>query len=127
MTYETGTKQPGLYRARDGMVFGVCKGVAEYLDFSVFWIRVLFVLAAILTWLGPSILLYVVAALVMRPAPVLPLKSNDETEFYNSYTSSRRMALHRLKRTFDNLERRIQRMENIVTARDYDWERRLNE
>jgi len=37
------------------------------------------------------------------------------------------MALHRLKRTFDNLDRRIQRIESIVTARDYDWERRLRE
>jgi phage shock protein C len=37
------------------------------------------------------------------------------------------MALHRLKRTYDNLDRRIQRMESIVTSREYDWDRRLNE
>jgi phage shock protein C len=35
--------------------------------------------------------------------------------------------LHRLKRTYDNLDRRIQRMEHIVTSREYDWDRRLNE
>ena len=38
-----------------------------------------------------------------------------------------RMALARLKRTYDNIERRIRRMENLVTAHEYDWERRLNE
>lgn len=37
------------------------------------------------------------------------------------------MALNRLKRSFDNLDRRIRRMEHIVTTREYDWERKLNE
>jgi phage shock protein C len=36
------------------------------------------------------------------------------------------MAIRRLKRTFDNLDRRIRRIEDIVTARDYEWEQRLN-
>jgi phage shock protein C len=36
------------------------------------------------------------------------------------------MATQRLKRMFDNLDRRIRRMEDTVTARDYDWDRRLN-
>jgi len=71
--------------------------------------------------------LYILAALLMKPAPVVPFQSAEDAEFYNSYTSSRSMALHRLKRTFDNLDRRIQRIESIVTARDYDWERRLRE
>ena len=29
--------------------------------------------------------------------------------------------------SFENLDRRIRRMEDIVTAPDYDWDRRLNE
>ena len=29
----------GLYRSRRGIICGVCRGVAEYLDFSVFWTR----------------------------------------------------------------------------------------
>jgi phage shock protein C len=37
------------------------------------------------------------------------------------------MALHRLKKTYDNLDRRIRRMEDIVTAKDYDWDYRLRE
>ncbi len=37
------------------------------------------------------------------------------------------MAIQRIKRVYDSLDRRIQRMEAIVTARDYDWDRRLNE
>ena len=62
----------------------------------------------------------------MKPEPVLPLQTEDDEEFYNSFASSRRMAIHRLKRTFDHLDRRIQRIESIVTARDFDWDSRLN-
>ena len=43
----------------------------------------------------PVVILYFVAALLMKPEPVLPLKTEGEQEFYNSYANSRRMALHR--------------------------------
>ncbi len=117
----------GVYRSRSGMILGVCKGIAEYLDVSVFWTRAVVVGLLIFTAVWPIVLLYILAALLMKPEPVLPLETESDREFYNSYTSSRAMALHRLKRTFDGLDRRLRRMESIVTAREYDWERRLNE
>lgn len=127
MTRFTETGRRGLYRSRSGIILGVCKGVAEYLDVSVFWTRAIAVGLLIFTVVWPIVLLYILAALLMRPEPVLPLQTESDREFYNSYTSSRTMALHRLKRTFDSLDRRLRRMENIVTAREYDWERRLSE
>ncbi|HOF40275.1 MAG TPA: envelope stress response membrane protein PspC [Candidatus Hydrogenedentes bacterium] len=123
--YEPQTK--GLYRSRQGLFFGVCRGVSDYLDVSVFWARVIGVLLLFFTGIWPVLGLYILAALLMKPAPVVPFQSIEDAEFYNSYTSSRSMALYRLKRTFDNLDRRIQRIESIVTARDYNWERRLRE
>lgn len=35
-----GYSRSGLYRSRDGIIAGVCAGLAEYLDLSVFWVRV---------------------------------------------------------------------------------------
>ena len=61
----------------------------------------------------------------MKPAPVIPLKTEDEQEFYDSYANSRHLAARRIKRRYENLERRIQRMEHIVTAREFDWEDKL--
>jgi phage shock protein C len=127
MTNEYPRENQKLYRARDGMIFGVCKGIADHLGFSLFWIRVMAVVALLFTGVWPVTGLYILAALIMKPEPILPLNTEEDHEFYDSYTRSRSMALHRLKRTFDALDRRIQRMESIVTARDYDWERRLNE
>ncbi len=115
------------YRSRDGAIAGVCRGLAEYFDFSVFWLRIIFVLGAVFTGLWPAVAGYVLAALLMKPEPLLPPENMEEEEFYRSYTGSRSMAVQRLKRTFDSLDRRIQRIESIVTKRGYDWDKRLDE
>ena len=116
-----------LYRSRRGMIFGVCAGLADYLNLKVLWVRIIAVIILIFTGIWPIVVIYLVAALIMNPEPVLPLETEEAQEFYNSYTSSRSLALHRLKRTFDNLDRRIQRIETAVTNKEYDWERRLRE
>ncbi len=128
MMYEShGATRKALYRSRDGAIMGVCKGIAEYFDFSVFWTRVIVFFSTLFTGFWPMIGLYFLAALLMKPEPVVPLENDDDREFYESYASSRKMAIQRLKRMFDSLDRRIQRMEDTVTAREYDWDRRINQ
>jgi phage shock protein C len=116
----------GLYRSRSGAVFGVCRGLAEYFDFSVFWVRFIAVAALIFTGLWPAVGLYLIAALIMKPAPAIPIASAGEREFYDRYAASRRDAAQSLKRRFHHLDERIRRMEDVVTSREYDWERRLH-
>lgn len=116
----------GIYRSRSGIILGVCKGLAEHFDFSVFWTRIIAIVLLIVAGFLPAIGLYLVAALLMKPEPVIPIKDSGEKEFYDSYTYSRQGAVQRLKRRYENLQRRIQRMEHIVTSAEYDWENRLN-
>jgi phage shock protein C len=116
----------GLYRSRNGIFLGVCLGVAQFLDFSVFGVRVIMVVLLIFTGLWPVVFLYFLAALVMKPEPVIPLTTEDEEEFYHHYLHSEKAAVGRLKRKFDNLERRIRHMEDSVTSRDIDFEQRLH-
>ena len=127
MTRVADGQRNGLYRSRSGMILGVCKGLAEHFDFSVFWMRVIACVLLVFSGVWPIMILYFLAALLMKPEPVLPPETAGEQEFYHSYANSRHMALQRLKRTYDNLDRRIQRIEGIVTSREYDWNRRLNE
>ena len=70
--------------------------------------------------------LYFLAALLMKPEPVIPIDTEDQQEFYNSYVHSRKGAADRLKRRYETLERRLQRLEHTVTSPEYDWEQRLN-
>jgi len=128
MTRDSGPAwQRGLYRSRQGILFGVCRGLAEHLDFSVFWMRALWVGIGFLTTFVPIVVAYFVAALLMKPEPIVPFQTEADREFYDSYMSSREMGIHRLKRTYDNLDRRIRRMESIVTSKDYSWDKRLEQ
>ena len=116
----------GVYRSRNGIILGVCRGIAEYFDFSIFWVRAIALILLFITGFWPITGLYFIAALLMKPEPVVPIQTEEEQEFYDSYTHSSRGAVDRLKRRYDNLEGRIQRMEHTVTTREFDWGHRLN-
>ncbi|NIM99736.1 MAG: envelope stress response membrane protein PspC, partial [candidate division Zixibacteria bacterium] len=92
----------------------------------VFWTRAIVVILLLFSGFWPIMALYFIAALLMKPEPVIPIESEDQQEFYNSYVYSRKGAIDRMKRRYENLERRIQRMEHRVTTREFDWDRRLN-
>lgn len=116
----------GIYRSREGIILGVCKGIANHFDFSTFWIRAGFVILFLLSGFWPVIGIYFVAALLMKPEPVRPINSEDEQEFYDSYVNAPSNAAQRLKRQFEKLDRRIRRMEDKVTGREFEWERKFN-
>ena len=115
----------GLYRSRSGMILGVCKGLANYFDLSLVWVRVIAVVLLVFTGFWPVGIIYLVAALIMKPEPVITPADDTEEEFYSSYASSRTMALNRLKNTYQSLERRLQRLEHTVTSREFNWQRKV--
>ncbi len=61
--------RPGLYRSRNGVIMGVCRGLADYFDFSVFWIRAIAVILFIFTGFWPVVAIYFLAALLMKSEP----------------------------------------------------------
>lgn len=115
----------GLYRSRHGRFLGVCQGLADYFDLSVFWVRTLTVLFILFTGLWPGVAMYFIVAFLMKLEPVVQPSSSSEREFYNSYTRSRSDALERIRDKFDRLDRRLRRMEDVVTSKDWQWERRM--
>lgn len=115
----------GLYRSRTGVVAGVCRGLADRYGLRVGWLRFLVVLLMVFSGVWPVVILYAVAAMVLKPEPVRPIDTDDERDFYEDYVHSRHSAARRLKRRYDRLDRRLRRMEDTVTAREFDWDRRM--
>lgn len=116
----------GLYRSRNGMILGVCRGLAEYFDFSIFWVRTITLFIFLFSGLWPLLGIYLLAALLMKPEPVIPLNTDEEHEFYDSYIHSRIRAAQRIKQRYERLERRLRRLEDTVTKKSFDWDERLN-
>ena len=116
------TSSQGIYRSRQGIFMGVCRGIADYFNFRVSWLRIITVILFLFTGFWPIGVMYIVAGLLLKLEPVSPLRDEQDEEFYDTYTRSRQSAIQRIKRKFENIERRIQRMEHTVTSRAFDWE-----
>jgi phage shock protein C len=59
-------KKPGLQRSRDQRIIaGVCGGMAEWLGWSATTVRLLYVLASVLSAAFPGILVYLLLWIVM--------------------------------------------------------------
>ena len=119
-------KKKGLYRSRTGILLGVCRGLAEYFDFSVYWVRAILIVCLILSGFWPIMGLYFLAALIMKPEPAKPVQTNAGKAFYGRYGSSRKEAAERLRRRYEKIERRLRRMEDAVSTKEFDWDRRMN-
>ncbi len=116
-----------LYRSRNGIIFGVCRGIGETFDLSVFWIRVGFIVAFAITLFFPTGLIYIILALLLKLEPIESnLNRPRDVIFDGVEDSPRKIGPRQLKAKFDSLEDRIRRMESHVTDKAYDWDKRLN-
>lgn len=61
-------RSSGLHRSRDGMIAGVCGGIAEWLDWSPTVVRILYVLVSAVSAAFPGIIVYVILWVLM-PGP----------------------------------------------------------
>lgn len=115
-----------LHRSRNGMLFGVCQGIADYFDISAVWIRLVFAISFAFTLFFPTGLIYLVLAIIMKKAPGKEETVQYHPSSYQPRANARTIHLRQLKDRFHTLENRIRRMENHVTDKAYDWEQRLN-
>jgi phage shock protein C len=115
----------GPFRAPDGFFLGVAKGLAEHFGWPTGLVRLIFVLTAILLFFWPTLVLYLGAGLLMSPAPAGRLDSPAERDVWLQAQLDPQAALDRLNRRAEGLERRLRRLEDFVTSRDYAWLHRL--
>ena len=112
-----------LYRSRkESIFFGVCGGIAEHFGLPVLGVRIVLV---ILTLSGAGLfvpIIYVILGLTLKIAPEEEFESYEQEEFWNAYETSRSDALRKVHRQFQTLDKRLQRMESIVTKPSFDLE-----
>jgi phage shock protein C len=57
------------YRSRDGIIFGICQGIADWRDLPVFYIRLTFFILLIVTGFFPALLIYLIAGIILPLEP----------------------------------------------------------
>lgn len=112
-----------MYRSNDSVIFGVCGGIAEYFDLSPWGVRLVWVLLVIIG-LPFTIVAYIALALLLKRKPLPQMPPYEEWR-ERAYTNSDR--LRQVAERFEKLDRRLQRMESIVTSPQFRIERECNE
>ncbi len=116
----------GIYRSRNGVIMGVCKGLSEHFGIPLFWLRALFITMLLLGGVWPMMGLYFLAAFMLKPRPLKAFETEHEKEFYNSYVDSRKNTVRALHKRYKQMEHKIERMEEIVTGKEFEWDRKFH-
>ena len=116
-----------LWRDTDrGIIAGVCAGIAGYIGVEPIVVRLVAVLGLVF-FFPPTIVTYVILALVLRPKPPTLYASPDEEAFWRGVGTAPADTLHSLKRKFADLEDRLGQMESQVASGDFDLHRRFRD
>ncbi len=116
-----------LYRdPRQGRLGGVCAGLADYLGFEVWVVRLVAVIALLFGW-GVTFLLYMVAWFMLekRPADLPSQQGSGIKQHTWQQGNSPQTALDEASRRLAEMERRLQQMERCVTSSAYRVRREL--
>ena len=117
-----------LYLDKDrAKIAGVCAGIADYFDWDVNVVRVIWVLMA-LTIFPPVIVGYVLCAWLLDPKPGSAYTRSrfrwHDTEMSREPISPR-YRFADAKARFEHLERRLRNIESVVTSREFQMDREL--
>jgi len=105
-----------LYRNREkGRIAGVCAGLADYFGISTFIVRLVAVIALFM-FTFPTLVCYVLATLLIDPAPEFTYRSEEEKEFWRQVRLKPSESLSRLRHKFRDQEHRVRAMEAFVTS-----------
>lgn len=113
-----------LYRSRNGKVFGVCQGIADWKDLPVDTLRLIVGVSILITGIFPGILIYALVALL------LPIEPHGQRERYRDdreYTRGEESYKETLNETFERLKRKVEDMEESVFNKEREWDRKFHE
>ena len=101
---------------RNGKLFGVCAGIADYTGFDVSLVRVAF-LAAMFMSGGGILPFYFIAAMVTPTKPhVLERVDSEEKQFWQGVRASPGRAARDISSRMKDIDRRLADIESYVTT-----------
>jgi phage shock protein C len=130
MTGEQMPREPSwrrLYRnPKRGWIAGVCAGLADYFGLSPGLVR-LVTLVLLIAFTLPTLVAYVIAAMVLERRPEAMQASREEEAFWRSVRLEPSRTAHDLTRKFQDMERRLRAAEAKVTSSEYKLRRQFRD
>ena len=112
---------------RNGKLFGVCAGIADYTGFDVSLVRVCFLATVFMS--GGSVLpFYVIAAMVTPNKPrELDYTSSEDKQFWQGVRASPARSARDIRSRFKDLDRRLADIESYVTTENRTLAREIDQ
>jgi len=112
---------------RNGKLFGVCAGIADYTGFDVSLVRVCF-LAALFMSGGGILPFYFIAAFVTPTTPIsLERVDREEKQFWQGVRASPTRAARDIRSRFKDIDRRLADIESYVTTENRTLAREIEQ
>jgi phage shock protein C len=122
-----GASPSRLYRDRkERVILGVCAGIAGYFGINPWAVRVLAILG-LLMFTPPTIIGYIILALVLPKAPERLYRTPDEERFWTDVRVDPARSSSELRHRFRELEHRLRRIESYVTSEAYRVDREIRD
>ena len=112
---------------RNGKLFGVCAGIADYTGFDVALVRICF-LAAMFMSGGGVLPFYFIAAMVAPTKPeVLERVDREEQQFWQGVRASPARAARDIRSRLKDIDRRLADIESYVTTENRSLAREIEQ
>jgi len=112
---------------RNGKMFGICAGIADYTGFDVALVRVCF-LAAVFMSGGGVLPFYFIAAMVTPTKPqALERVDREEQQFWQGVRASPARAARDIRSRMKDIDRRIADIESYVTTENRSLAREIEQ
>jgi len=116
-----------LYRDKQqGMVCGVCAGIAHYLDVDRGVVRII-ALISLLIFMPATILGYTALCLLLPVRPQKLYKDERDEAFWRGMRTSPQGTFSSMRHKFREMEARLQRMERYVTSSRFDLDKEFRD
>jgi phage shock protein C len=116
-----------LYRdSENGILAGVCAGIADYLGVERIVIRLAFVLGLVF-FIVPAALAYILLAIALPRRPPALYASDEERTFWRGVANAPDETVGGLRRRFGDLEGRLREIERQVTSGELDLRRKFRD
>lgn len=111
---------------RNGIILGVCAGIAGYFGVER-WVVRLAAVVALLMFTPATILVYLVLGFILPRAPARLYESSEEARFWRNVRVDPARSFSELRHRFRGLEHRLRAMEAYVTSEAYRVNRDIND
>lgn len=115
-----------LYKnSEEGIISGVCAGIADYLGVSKTLVRFLFMIGFLFNFFL-MLLSYIILSILLERKPDKIFHNKDEEIFWRGVSSSPKETFLDLRYKFRNMNNRLSKIETYVTSSEFELNSKIN-